>query len=150
MCAVHREFIDAKAVKQLKGAMGGLGDTLEGEQPEAALKGVRGHVVFLENIRKRPVAVTLHEAPGFHHRFDDDGRRVRLIVQVVARIRGGTPFRVIERFAARLGMGLLRPLAKNAPLAVGKLRFGVFAYRAKSPQELAEIVASLAGRTGLD
>jgi hypothetical protein len=80
---------------------------------------------------KSPIAVTLNESSGLHHGFDDDARGVGLIVQVIARVGRGTPFRVIERFAARFAVGVLRPLTKDASLAVGKLRFGIFSNRAQ-------------------
>ena len=115
-------------MQQLEGAEGRFGDALQRQQAEAALKRRGRHVVFLEDVAERPVAVALHKAAAFHHGLDNDGRRVRLVVEVIARVRRRTPFRVVDRLSVCLVVRLLRPFAKDAPFALGQLRLGVFAH----------------------
>ena len=73
-------------MQQLEGTKGGLRNPLQCQQAEAALEGSRWHVVLFEDVGKGPEAVALDEPGGLHHRLDDNGCRIRLVVQVISRV----------------------------------------------------------------
>ena len=127
MRAFDRHHFGAECVQQFVGAVGRLGDAVNVEQAEAALKRHRRKIIFLEDIGESPIAVALNQTVRFHDGLGDEGRGVRLVMHRVARIGRRAPFRVIDRPVAGLASHLARFIAQHAAAAFRQLRFGVIA-----------------------
>ena len=114
MRAFDLQHFGTERVQQFEGAIGRLGDAVNVEQAEAAVKRHRRKIIFLEDVGESPIAVALHEPVGFHDGLDDEGRGIRFVMHRIARIRRRAPFRVIERPVAGLAAHLPRLIAQHA------------------------------------
>jgi hypothetical protein len=82
----------------------------------------RREIVLFKDIAERPETVTLCQALRTHHDFGGEGRRKRLIVKGVARVRRTIPLRIEEWQASHL-------FANGGRLLLHRVRRHVFELR---------------------
>src|SRR6516162_254175 len=109
MLALDEQSLIAKCVQQLERPIGGLGNAVDIEEPEPAMKGDGGKIVFLKNVGESPEAVGLDEVGGFHDGLSYERRRVGIILQSKASIRAAIPLGVIDGQPPGTPAGILRP-----------------------------------------
>src|SRR5438552_15784468 len=95
------------------------------EQSEAAMERQGGKITLLKDVGKSPKAVHVHQACRLDDCLDRVGRRVRLVLGLIATVGGAVPLRVIERKSPGFLPGRPRPLPQDASAAVRQLSLGV-------------------------
>src|SRR5919108_5749811 len=101
-------------MKQLESPITRFRNALQVEQTKSSMKWPACKIVLFKNVREDPEAITFDEAIRFHHGLGNKGRRVRLVVQRVARVRGSVPLGVINRQSAGARENILRLFTQDA------------------------------------
>src|SRR5438552_10827345 len=124
--SVDRRYqLRAEFMEVLECTIRRLGDAVDRQQAESAMKWQRREVTLLEEITECPEAVDIRQSAAVEESLDDECSCIWLVVEGKTRIGRGVSLGVIERFSSRASPYILYLLPENSALCLRELRLRI-------------------------